>query len=325
MMEPVPNGLDRGFKFDPRFERTLFEERSGDMFHVLGMDWATKRPVLHYKLLEKRVAAYHYSGDVLTKEVLPGSRLDLTVSTDIFCTGRMDDAHVPCPGREVLEGFAQCKTCLTQDVPDPKCIFEPHCNSEPCGAFFCQVPHVVYAVVYGTRLKIGMTQLLRVEERGLEQGGDMILPLVQVADRYSARKLEEWISERYGVPQAYPSRTILRDLSRGSDIQRSEERIVRFMERLRREQVMMGDILKGRGIRVLVMPRDMEIKPIVLGPYPVPPSLGSEPREVRPDIIKGEIVGAKGKWCIIKDGPMSAFRMPDLVGRLIMSGTDLGE
>ncbi len=323
MMPPIPNGMDRGFPFNSRFHGTLFEERVGDVFHVLGMGWERKGPVLRLRSLEERAGFYHYRGEVKVLDLLPGRSLDLTVSFDVRCTGRFDGSHVPCPGRAVLEGFAQCHDCLVQDVPDPVCIFEPHCSSGQCGAFFCQAPHVVYAAIYRDRPKIGMTQLDRVEERGMEQGADVILPLVQVADRYSARQLEGWISSRYHIPQAFPSKKLLRDLARVTDIELCKDLARDLLERLRKDQLLMGDILKGRGIRVEVMPREMEMGPLVLGPYPIPPVLEVAPRKVDLDLLKGEIVGVKGKWCVLKNGPALAFKMPDLVGRFIMSGTDL--
>ncbi|MCU0799567.1 MAG: DUF2797 domain-containing protein [Candidatus Thermoplasmatota archaeon] len=323
MMNPIPNGTDRGFPFNSRFHGTLFEESSGEVFHVLGMGWERKGPVLHLRAMEGRAGSYHYIEEVLSLDIRPGRSLDLNVSLDVRCTGRMEVSHVPCPGRAVMEGFVQCHDCLVQDVPDPVCIFEPHCRSGQCGAFFCQAPHVVYAAVYGDKLKIGMTQLNRVEERGMEQGADVIQPLVQVADRYSARQLEGWISARYRIPQAYPSKVLLKDLARRTDIELCKDLAWKFMERLRDDQLVMGDILNGRGIRVEVMPREMDVRPLVLGPYPIPSVLDVAPRKVGLDILKGEIVGAKGKWCILKNGPTSAFKMPDIVGRLIMSGTDL--
>ena len=317
-MERVQNGIDKGFEFRARYLNTLAGERGGDPFHVLGMDWASDTPMLHIRRLKEDRGLLYYDGGVRPLDLTTLKRVDITSSSDLYCVGRTEEGHVPCPGREVAEGYAQCMECLTQDVPDPSCIFEPHCDKGTCGAFFCQVPHIVYVAVYGRRMKIGMTQLSRVRERGMEQGADVILPLVIVKDRYSARALEGWISNRYRAPEALSGQIVLKAMVRRTAPDISAGIAVSFMERLRKDQVVMTDICKGRGIEMGTLPREMPVEPIVLGPYPIPERLEALPRFMPVDVISGEAVGFKGKWMVTREGTLAAFKMPDLVGRLVL-------
>jgi hypothetical protein len=53
--------------------------------------------------------------------------------------------------------------------------------------------------------------------------------------------------------------------------------------------------------------------------------LEAAPRSIPVDIIRGDVVGFKGKWGIIRsNGSLAAFRMMDLVGRIAMASNPLG-
>jgi hypothetical protein len=246
--------------------------------------------------------------------------VDLRAGREVYCVGRIEDgAHVPCEGHQVAEGFAQCMECLTVEIPDPQCIFEPHCADVKCGAFFCQKEHVVYLAMYRLRMKVGMTQADRVMERATEQGADMVLPIARTMDRGSARALEKWLSSR-GVPESVPASVVLKGMERRAPLDEMRDRALGYMERIRSQQILLQDVLRSRRIRIGTLPRDMPLEVLVPGPYPIPERLEAAPRAIPSDIVRGEVVGFKGKWGVVRsNGALAAFRVGDLVGRIVWS------
>jgi len=321
-MSELPNGTIIGFPWPGHYIRTLTTEGEKEPFHILGLRWSEGGPRIVARPLSEKDGGLFYVDAPVEEHLASMDRLDLRCGPDIWCVGTTEGGHEPCPGRAVLEGFAQCRACLSVEIPDPACIFEPHCHRGSCGAFFCQAPHVVYVAMYGTRMKIGMTQAARVRERGAEQGADYMLPLARLSDRYSARALEGWLSSRYRLPQSMNSRTLLMDMARPAPLAAAKEKALSFLERLRREQVTISDITGSRSIRVEALPRDMPDEGVVPGPYPVPGRLDAVPRPIDASIVRGEVVGFKGKWGIVRsNGALAAFRTGDLVGRIVLFAT----
>jgi hypothetical protein len=166
-------------------------------------------------------------------------------------------------------------------------------------------------------MKIGMTQADRVMERATEQGADLILPLARTADRYSARALEGWLSSR-GIPESVPTPVVLKMLDRRMPLAEMREKAVNYLEKLRSQQVLLQDILRSRRIRIETLPRDMPSEPLVPGPYPIPERLEAVPRAIPVDIVRGDVVGFKGKLGVIRsNGSLAAFKVGDLVGRIV--------
>jgi hypothetical protein len=299
---------------------TLTGEAERPSFHVLDYHWAGIEPVLVLRVLSPGEGGFVYTGGLVRIPLSKVGMIDLRAGKALYCVGKVGDDHIPCEGHECLEGFSQCNGCLTEEIPDPECIFEPHCSSGGCGAFFCQKSHVVYLAMYRFRMKIGMTQTDRVMERATEQGADLILPLARTADRYSARALEKWLSSR-GIPESVPSSVVLKSLERKIPFSEMREEAVGYLEKLRSRQILLRDILKSRRIRIEAMPRDMPSDVLVPGPYPIPDKLEATPRAIPVEIVRGEVVGFKGKWGVVRShGSLAAFRVGDLVGRIAEIG-----
>lgn len=296
---------------------SLTYDSGKDHYHVLDYRWEGIDPVLITRRLDASEGGLVYMGGLIRIALSKMSSIDLRAGRALYCVGRMEDGgHLHCDGREVAEGFAQCMVCLTQDIPDPACIFEPQCHRGSCGAFFCRKSHVVYLAMYRHRMKIGMTQTDRVMERATEQGADLILPLARTKDRYSARALEGWLSSR-GIPESVPTSVVLKMLDRRLPLAEMREKALEYLENLRSQQVMLQDILRSRMIRIETMPRDMPSEPLFPGPYPIPEKLEAAPRAIPADIVRGDVVGFKGKLGVIRsNGSLAAFKVGDLVGRI---------
>jgi len=312
MMAGIPNGMDIAFPKEGE-NQAFFDEGERAPYHVLDMHWDGQRPMLTYRRLEGGL----YSGGIGRVDLSSLSSIDLRAGRGVYCVGRIEEEHLNCRGAPVAAGYAQCWSCLTMDIPDPSCIFEPHCHKGSCGAFFCQVPHVVYLAMYGSRMKVGMTQDGRVMERGTEQGADLMQVLARTKDRYSARSLETIISTKFRISEAMHPQTVLKGMAVRGTLEESRDIAWRFLSRLREMEITLKDLLGSRRIEVLTLPREVEDEPLV-PEYPIPDRLASVPREIPVDIVRGEVVGYKGKWGVIRsNGSLAAFRLNDLVGRIV--------
>lgn len=324
-MVAFPEGVNIGFPFVRYQDGSLTDEASRSPFHVLGHSWAGASPVLALRPLREEGGPLFYEGEVLELELSSFGRIDMRAGREVFCTGRWEGEHVPCPGREPYEGFSRCRECMAPEIPDPSCVFEPHCHMGTCGAFFCQAEHVVYLAMFGRRMKVGLTQASRVIERGMEQGADLMMVLARTQDRYSARALENLISRRYRISQ-FSSDAVLKGLERPTPIAEVKNLALAFFERVRREQIAISDLFPSRGTSVAALPRDLPSEPLIMGPYPIPERLEAAPRRIPPEIVRGEVVGFKGKWGVIRsNGSLAAFKTGDLVGRIAyMDPSSLG-
>ncbi len=293
---------------------TLDDLRLVHTYHVLGLRWEVDHPVMSVRPLKEGSGLLHYDGHPIDIDLTQLSSMEMRASRNIQCVGRFERSmHIPCPGNELLEGFAQCYLCISHDIPDPTCIFEPHCNGKRCGADFCQIPHVVYITMFHQRRKIGMTQLRRALERGTEQGADAILPLLVTKDRYGSRVLENIISRRYRIPQAYNPSVILRDMVKPLDVGLMTSTAREMLDRIRGD----WDSLLPPDIPIERAPLEMDGTPTILDRYPLEEPLPSTPRRYNGEYIRGKVVGFKGKYAYLRSSGLIAVKMGSLVGKVI--------
>ena len=115
-----------------------------------------------------------------------------------------------------------------------------------------------------------------------------------------------------------PTPVVLKMLERRIPLAEMREKAIDYMEKLRSQQVLLQDILRSRRIRIETLPRDMPSEPLFPGPYPIPEKLEAVPRAIPVDIVRGEVVGFKGKLGMIRsNGSLAAFKVGDLVGRIV--------
>lgn len=287
-------------------------------YHVLDRSWHGGYPGMTLLPLEKR-------GEILKGEGLP-FRIDLMkigeaslrFSGPLLCVGRfVDDAYVPCPGSNPpAEGFSQCMECLLLDIPDPSCVFEPHCYEEPCGASFCQVPHVVYLTSFRSSLKVGMTQFRRMRERAMEQGADAMLPLFLLKDRFSARSYEVAVSRTLAIPQMVRGNVKLRNTASGKDLAEIGKNLLQAKEDL---MMMWEEVEASSHPKAFILedPGQFKMEPILIDDYPLEEPLPSKPKRYKGDRIKGTVLGFKGNYMFFRQGGILAFRLSEVVGKVL--------
>jgi len=268
----------------------LLEDHSGTGDHIVGYGWDGFEPTL----------TLHGEGRL---ECIRPMELDLFLSRTKTCVGRFEgERYIPCPDQVKVNRFNQCRDCASTWIPIQECIFEPKCGGERCDCHFCSRPHLVYAAFQGRRLKVGMTSSKRLETRGIEQGADAIVPLVECKNRMEARRMENELSRILGASQRVTQKQSLEAIAHPSD-----ERGV--MSRYR-------DILDRA--RNICDPMGAEL--IFLEEYPLK-RLDRVPRLVPVEgSHRGELVGMKGKFAIYESkGAILALNMFDAVGRWDLS------
>ncbi|MBN1539212.1 MAG: DUF2797 domain-containing protein [Candidatus Thermoplasmatota archaeon] len=315
MMESNFQALGIGIPHERCLEMTLDMVGHDAACHVLGYSWTERGPLWTLLPLEYTGGKLFPASDPIDIELFCGFSPDFRVSSASYCVGRFDDGrYLQCPDLSKVSIFPQCPSCMAFEIPDPECIFEPHCNMGSCGAKFCQVEHVVYLTAFRNRFKVGMTQLRRYRERGLEQGADMILPLLVLGDRYSARKIEERISRFLGLPQAVISGIKLK----GWALPPREEEVRKGMLSLK-ERLMKGwGAMEGNSpdIHVVRAPDEFEEEAVRLD-YPLKEPLKGVPRIYKGPIVKGKLVGFKGNYMIFDSGGLRAFRIGETPGKVV--------
>jgi hypothetical protein len=160
-----------------------------------------------------------------------------------------------------------------------------------------------------------MTQLRRVEKRGMEQGADSITPIIVLGDRYSARKVEGRFSRLLGLPQAVSSNAKIGGWAR--PLRRDEMR--KALERF--HSVLLegwGEISNrlGSDVKVVRGPDEIEVEPRWLS-YPLKEPLSSAPRRYKGEIVRGKMVGYKGNYMIFRSGGLRAFRIGVTPGSVV--------
>jgi hypothetical protein len=206
--------------------------------------------------------------------------------------------------------------CLLRDIPDPPCVFGPHCHEEACGAAFCQVPHVVYFTSFRSSLKVGMTQFRRMKERAMEQGADAMLPLFLLKDRFSARSYEVAVSRTLAIPQVVRGNVKLRNTTKAKDLSKIGRDLLQVKEDLK---MMWEDVeaLSHPKAFTLEDPGQFRIDPILIDDYPLSEPLPSKPKRYKGDRIKGTVLGFKGNYMFFRQGGILAFRLSEVVGKVL--------
>ncbi|MFW3146019.1 MAG: DUF2797 domain-containing protein [Thermoplasmatota archaeon] len=285
-------------------------------YHVIGYQWEGEHPVWTLLPLRREEGLLLKEGVPVEIDLVEGPFFPFRISGSRRCIGRfLDGEHIPCPNCAPIEIFPQCRDCMSFDIPVPECVFEPRCNEGSCGAFFCQADHVVYITSFRGRFKVGMTQLARFETRGREQGADLIMPLMVLGDRYSARKVESAVSGYLGLPQSVSSNTKVKGWSQALRTQEQASSLLR-LKRLVSEGWESIEERDPEDVNILRSPEDTEIPPVRLT-YPMKEPLEAPPRMYKGPIVRGELIGYKGNYMLFRSGGVRAFRIGITPGSVV--------
>ncbi len=267
-----------------RADSLLREAPEGD--HLIGYHWHGFRPFV----------SIHPDGSGRPVQYRP-ENVDLSLSKEKTCVGRFEEGrYLPCPNRAKVSTFTQCRECASSWIPIQECVFDPQCGGERCDCEFCSREHLVYVAFLGRRVKVGMTSVGRLETRGIEQGADAIVPLVECQNRREARHMENLLSNRLGVPQRITQKQSLEAVAHPSVGTEVRSRYHALLDRC-------GGTCEPA-------------EPLFLEEYPIE-KLEREPRlTVTEGAHKGELVGMKGKFALYRSkGAVLALNMSDAVAR----------
>ena len=320
-MEERPEGDKRPMIPRPKgITLPLFSQGSKGFRHILDYGWSSKGPVLTLELLREEGKGLIPSGEISYRILIRSQTLEITLSREAYCVGRWEgEEHIPCPHLSKVVSDSQCDICLFKDHPDPACVFEPHCWHDPCGAPFCQADHVVYLALYGDHLKVGMTQKRRLEARAREQGADALMSLMILGDRYSARTVERSISSVMGIPQSiHPTNQIGAMMTDPAEEEFRRD-LISWKERVLDRWGEISSMISTfpGDIKLLESPEDHPAS-IHYPQYPIPRPLPSKPMRNRSNIIRGEVVGIKGRLLILRSSGLNAYNMAEAVGRIAL-------
>lgn len=264
-------------------------------YHVIGFHWIEFEPRL--------VVFDTLDGEIKHKEL---ENINLIFSEIKKCIGYFKDGQYHrCPHSVTTWSFPQCRSCASSWITVQECLYEPQCTGEKCDCRICKAEHVVYVAFIGKSVKVGMTQLNRLRERGIEQGADAISPLTVCDNRLEAREIEKKISLKLKIPQKIPVTSAVREITNVRPEEMLREKLKKIRERV-------------SGIAGLV---DEEL--IILDGYPVR-SLKKIPTLVPlPGYHRGRVVGIKGKFLIYGDSSPRIINLSDAPARFLNLFSDL--
>ncbi|MBN1391013.1 MAG: DUF2797 domain-containing protein [Candidatus Thermoplasmatota archaeon] len=315
-MEDSTQVRGKGIPHERCARMTLDMVRHEVPYHVIGYSWEGGSPSWTLLSMRSCGGVLTPSGDPFDIRAEEMKEVNLRTSGSSYCVGRFDNGkYIPCPDHNMTSQFAQCNYCMSFEIPDPSCIFEPHCSRGTCGAEFCQIEHVVYLTGFRERTKVGMTQLRRFETRGMEQGADVILPLLVLGDRYSARVMEWRISKLLGLPQSVPSSSKISGWGRPRDDAKILKRLsdLKIYLSSRWDEIVSG---VGGEVKIEKAPIEFEQGPVILK-FPLEEPLPSPPRRYHNEIVRGDVIGYKGNYLVFRSGGLWAWRIGETPGRIV--------
>jgi hypothetical protein len=327
MMESVPGSLQSieiPFVGGQGDMVSFIEGEEDHHYQILDRSWHGGFPGITLLPLERSGDMLGCGGPPFKIDLRNLSEISFRFSGPLLCVGRFpDDGYVPCPNlNPPAEGYSQCMECLVQDIPDPACLFEPHCHEAPCGASSCQVPHVVYFTSFRNSLKVGMTQFRRMRERAMEQGADAMLPLFLLKDRFSARSYEAAVSKTLAIPQMVRGNVKLRNTASARDLDGIGEGLMQVKEDLKMMWEDVEAISHPKAI-VLEDPGQFGMEPIKLNDYPLLEPLPSIPKRFKGERVKGSVLGFKGSYMFFRQGGIWAYRLAEVPGRILHTSDDI--
>lgn len=271
----------------------LLDESDDQGIHIIGYAWRGFEPVV--SLYEPE------SGRILEMKL---DSLDMVLSKRKTCVGHFErDGYHPCPQTVEVKSFRQCRKCASEWIPIQECVFEPQCRGERCDCDFCSKGHIVYAAFIGRSIKVGMTGGGRLETRGIEQGADAIVPLVECESRLDARNMENELAKRLGLTQRMPQRSALKAIADPAE----KAHVIRNYR----------EILEKAGN--FCYPLGEEIS--FLDDYPIG-SLDNAPLLASTaGTHRGGVLGLKGKFAIYREsnGSTKALNLSDCVARRLIT------
>lgn len=215
-------------------------------------------------------------------EILPGKR----------CVGSWHGGeYLPCPNKRPTGWFHMCDECAAPFIPNLNCIFEPECDGEKCGVPFCTKEHAVYLAFHGTTPKIGMTSVMRLEQRLIEQGADAYAVLAKTCNRKKAREEEERLSHSLSIRQRISSVIKLKGLQQDAE---------------------------PGSIRSAFEELGMDGELMMLDGYPL------ERLQTAPSVVQiaghheGMILGLKGSYLVYENNGPKALNAQDIVGHYVI-------
>ncbi len=317
--------------------KILYERPTGDMvsftegeesyhYHVVDHSWHGGSPWITVLPLNRKGEFLKGAGDPISIDLLNLEEISFRFSGPYICTGRFEEGkYIPCPWSDPpSDTFSQCIRCILQDLPDPACIFEPHCHVEPCGAPFCQIPHIVYFTAFRSSLKVGMTQQRRMKERAMEQGADGMLPVLLLKDRFSARSYEGAISRMLAIPQMVRSGVKLTNVSKKRDLNIVGESLMNAREDLK---LFWEELFASShpSTKVIEGPFEFDPGPILIDDYPLEEPLPSKPKRFKGERVKGKVLGFKGNYMFFRQGGIWAYRLSEAPGKVLHTDVELME
>lgn len=245
---------------------------------------AAERATVEYKMV------FEHFNPVMND--LLGQQLQLEWSGRIFC--------VSC-GSKTPKSYAQghCFKCFKTNAACDMCIVKPEtchhhlgtCRDESFAQSVCFQPHQVY-LANSSGLKVGITRLVNVPTRWLDQGATQALPILQVGTRRMAGWVEVMLAEQLNDKTDW--RKLLKGESETVDLKAYQQQLLaQFLPRI--------DALKAQHPQD---PLDILDQTALQFDYPVlhyPQKIVSHNLD-KTHLIKGKLMGIKGQYLLLDTG-----------------------
>jgi len=248
--------------------------------------------------LEENVLAWLPVGD---QKVFLNELIGETISLKF--TGGLNCVHC---GRKISKTYGQgyCYPCISSLAECDSCLYMPEkchyakgtCREPEWGEQNCFKDHIVY-LSNTSSLKVGITKMVNVPSRWLDQGATQALPIVRVSNRLLSGEIEVMLKSY--VSDKTNWRAMLKSEPTEFNLEQERDRLLIHVENIK--QKLQQKHGPEETIELLSSSESISIK------YPVavyPEKVSSLSFDKTPD-INSKLLGIKGQYLFLEQGVLN--------------------
>ena len=223
---------------------------------------------------------------------LIGQNIQLEWTGRIFC--------VSC-GAKTPKSYSQghCFKCFKTKAECDMCILKPEtchyhlgtCREESFAQSVCFQPHIVY-LANSSALKVGITRIVNIPTRWLDQGATQALPIMKVGSRRMSGHIEVLLAEM--ISDKTDWRKLLKGEAAPLDLVEEKNNL---LDQFHLELAELANQLPEDELNFLDFPQHEFIYPVT--EYPTKISSHNLDKTAK---IEGKLVGIKGQYLIMNTG-----------------------
>lgn len=193
-----------------------------------------------------------------------------------------------------ISSLAECDSCLY--MPEKCHYHKGTCREPEWGEQNCLQGHIVY-LSNTSALKVGITKLVNVPSRWLDQGATQAIPIVRVSNRLLSGEIEVMLKEY--VSDKTNWKVMLKSAPKQLDLSAERDKLFPYIDK-----IMQGLLNKHGPTSTIELLTDSKIVNIEFPIDTYPEKIVSLSFDKTPE-IEGKILGIKGQYLLLEHGVLN--------------------